>query len=88
VSKAGAKMPAHGGQFEKSARAKLEHGYRWAFRKRQQKVSVDAPGTLTLDINQLMIYAAVAGLEIASDPLNPPAQDCREPNRRRLACRF
>jgi DNA-binding transcriptional LysR family regulator len=42
--------------------------YRWEFRRRQQELSVDAPGTLTLDNNQLMVDAAVAGLGIAYIP--------------------
>jgi DNA-binding transcriptional LysR family regulator len=42
--------------------------YRWEFSKHRQEVEIDVPGTLTLDNNQLMVEAAMAGLGIAYVP--------------------
>lgn len=42
--------------------------YRWEFRKRGQELALDVPGVLTLDNNQLMVEAAVAGVGIAYVP--------------------
>lgn len=42
--------------------------YRWEFSRQQREVMIDVPGTLTLDNNQLMVEAAVAGLGIAYVP--------------------
>ncbi|MFP3979044.1 LysR family transcriptional regulator [Marinobacter sp. KMM 10035] len=39
--------------------------YRWEFRKHDQEIALDVPGTLTLDNNQLMVEAAAAGVGIA-----------------------
>lgn len=44
--------------------------YRWEFEKHGQEVTIDVPGTLTLDDNDLMIGAAAAGLGIADVPEN------------------
>lgn len=42
--------------------------YRWEFSQGQHELSVDVPGMLTLDRNELMVEAAVAGLGIAFVP--------------------
>jgi DNA-binding transcriptional LysR family regulator len=42
--------------------------YRWEFTKRGAEVAVDAPGNLTLDDNDLLVQAAVAGRGIAYVP--------------------
>jgi DNA-binding transcriptional LysR family regulator len=42
--------------------------YRWNFEKRGQEITVDVPGALTLNYNELMVEAAVAGLGIAYLP--------------------
>lgn len=42
--------------------------YRWEFRKRNQEVTIDVPGALTLDNSMLMVEAAIAGLGIAYVP--------------------
>lgn len=42
--------------------------YRWEFRKQGQELALDVPGVLTLDNNQLMVEAAVAGMGIAYVP--------------------
>ncbi|RCS25692.1 LysR family transcriptional regulator [Phyllobacterium salinisoli] len=42
--------------------------YRWEFGKHGEEIAIDAPGTLTLDDNDLMVEAATAGLGIAFVP--------------------
>lgn len=42
--------------------------YRWEFSQHGQQIHIDAPGTLTLDNNHLLVEAAVAGLGIAYVP--------------------
>src|SRR5690606_29732129 len=42
--------------------------YRWEFRKRGQELTLDVPGVLTLDNNQLMAEAASTGVGIAYIP--------------------
>ena len=51
-------------------RVRLPSGkpYRWEFAKDGQEVSIDVPGSLTLDHVELMVQAAVAGLGIAYVP--------------------
>ncbi len=51
-------------------RVRLPSGkpYRWEFAKHGQEVSVDVPGTLTLDHVELMAEAAAGGLGIAYVP--------------------
>ncbi len=39
--------------------------FHWEFEKRQQEISIDVPGTLTLDHEGLMIQAALKGLGLA-----------------------
>ena len=43
--------------------------YRWEFEKHGQELSIDVPGTLTLDHIELMAEAAVSGLGIAYVPI-------------------
>ena len=42
--------------------------YRWEFMKHDQEITIDVPGTLTLDNNQLMVESAADGLGIAYVP--------------------
>jgi DNA-binding transcriptional LysR family regulator len=42
--------------------------YRWEFGKGKQEVQVDVPGTLSLDDNDLMVAAAIAGMGVAFVP--------------------
>ena len=42
--------------------------YRWEFMKHDQEITIDVPGTLTLDNNQLMVESAADGLGIAYIP--------------------
>ncbi|WP_414451718.1 LysR family transcriptional regulator [Burkholderia sp. 22PA0099] len=42
--------------------------YRWEFRRHDQELAIDVPGTLTLDHNPLMVDAAADGLGIAYVP--------------------
>jgi DNA-binding transcriptional LysR family regulator len=42
--------------------------YRWEFAKRDQEITIDPPGHLTLDDNDLMVQAAADGLGIAFVP--------------------
>lgn len=42
--------------------------YRWEFARHGQEIAVDVPGVLTLDDNDLMVDAALAGLGIAYVP--------------------
>lgn len=42
--------------------------YRWEFSRHGQAVAIDVPGPLTLDDNDLMVQAALAGLGIAYVP--------------------
>ncbi|UPG88486.1 LysR family transcriptional regulator [Luteibacter aegosomaticola] len=42
--------------------------YRWEFGKGKQEVQVDVPGALSLDDNDLMVAAAVAGMGVAFVP--------------------
>jgi DNA-binding transcriptional LysR family regulator len=42
--------------------------YRWEFEKRNQETTIDPPGHLTLDDNDLMVQAAADGLGIAYVP--------------------
>ncbi|MFD1704582.1 LysR family transcriptional regulator [Methylopila henanensis] len=42
--------------------------YRWEFAKRGAEIAVDAPGRLTLDDNDLLVQAAVAGRGVAYVP--------------------
>jgi DNA-binding transcriptional LysR family regulator len=42
--------------------------YRWEFSKRSREVTVDVPGSLTLDDSDLMVQAAARGLGIAYVP--------------------
>lgn len=51
-------------------RQRLSSGklYRWEFARGRDEVSVDVPGMLTLDRNELMVEAAIDGLGIAFVP--------------------
>lgn len=51
--------------------------YRWEFRRHDQEMTVDVPGTLTLDDSELMIQAATEGLGIAFVP-EPVANEALE----------
>ena len=54
--------------------------YRWEFAKGQHELTVDVPGPLTLDHNEMMVDAAVGGLGIAFVPervARPALQDGR-----------
>lgn len=51
--------------------------YRWEFSRRGEEVTVDVPGTLTLDDSDLMVQAAVDGLGIAYVP-EPFAREALE----------
>lgn len=42
--------------------------YRWDFARHGEEIVIDAPGTLTLDDNDLMVEAATAGMGIAYVP--------------------
>ncbi|WP_338661283.1 LysR family transcriptional regulator [Pararoseomonas sp. SCSIO 73927] len=42
--------------------------YRWEFSRRGEDITIDVPGPLTLDDNDLMVQAAAAGLGIAYVP--------------------
>lgn len=42
--------------------------YRWEFRRYDEEMAVDVPGTLTLDDSELMVQAATEGLGIAFVP--------------------
>jgi len=58
-------LPAH-----RCIRQRLPSGkrYRWEFAKRGAEIAVDVPGILTLDDNDLLVQAAVAGRGIAYVP--------------------
>lgn len=57
-------------QAHRCIRQRLPSGkrYRWEFAKRGAEVAIDAPGTLTLDDNDLLVQAAVAGRGVAYVP--------------------
>ncbi len=51
--------------------------YRWEFRRYDEEMAVDVPGTLTLDDSELMVQAATEGLGIAFVP-EPVANEALE----------
>lgn len=51
--------------------------YRWEFERQGHETAVDVPGALTLDSNELMVEAAVAGLGIAFVPDTVASDDLR-----------
>lgn len=57
-------------QFHRCIRQRLPSGkrYNWEFMKQAHEISVNVPGALTLDSNQLMVQSAVACLGIAYVP--------------------
>jgi DNA-binding transcriptional LysR family regulator len=57
-------------QQHRCIRQRLPSGkrYRWEFMKHDQEITIDVPGTLTLDNNQLMVESAADGLGIAYVP--------------------
>lgn len=52
--------------------------YRWEFERRGEELTIDVPGALTLDDNELMAQAAVAGLGIAYIPMHVAARHLAE----------
>jgi DNA-binding transcriptional LysR family regulator len=52
--------------------------YRWEFERRGEELTVEVSGALTLDDNELMAQAAVAGLGIAYIPMHVAARHLAE----------